>query len=78
MPKSWRQPRAAQGLAEKPLAAFKPSKQLLRRQIRPREAQAVQDEMVEFREKVLTADAREALTAFFDKRHPRFNTGESV
>jgi hypothetical protein len=41
-------------------------------------AQAVQDKVVEFGEKVRSADAREALTAFFEKRPPRFNTGESA
>lgn len=50
----------------------------MRRQTRPRVAQAVQDEMVEFGEKVRSAEAREALTAFFEKRPPRFNTGESA
>jgi hypothetical protein len=29
-------------------------------------------------EKVRSAEAREALTAFFEKRPPRFNTGESA
>jgi enoyl-CoA hydratase/carnithine racemase len=63
-------------LAQKPLAALKASKQLLRRQGRPQVAQATQDEMVEFSERVRSADAREALTAFFEKRPPHFNTGE--
>jgi enoyl-CoA hydratase/carnithine racemase len=63
----------AQELAQKPLAALQASKQLLRRQGRPRVAQATQDEMVEFSERVRSADAREALTAFFEKRPPHFN-----
>jgi enoyl-CoA hydratase/carnithine racemase len=67
----------AQELAQKPLAALKASKQLLRRQGRPRVEQATQDEMVEFSERVRSADAREALTAFFEKRAPHFNTGET-
>jgi enoyl-CoA hydratase/carnithine racemase len=67
----------AQELARKPLAALKASKQLLRRQGRPRVEQATQDEMVEFSERVRSADAREALTAFFEKRAPHFNTGET-
>jgi hypothetical protein len=41
-------------------------------------AQAVQDEVVEFSEKVRSAGAREALTAFSWKRFPRFNTAESA
>jgi len=68
----------AQELAQKPLAALKASKQLLRRQVRPRVAQATQDEMMEFSERVRSADAREALTAFFEKRPPRFNSSETA
>jgi enoyl-CoA hydratase/carnithine racemase len=68
----------AQELAQKPLAALKASKQLLRRQVRPRVEQATQDEMVEFSERVRSADAREALTAFFEKRPLHFNTGETA
>jgi enoyl-CoA hydratase/carnithine racemase len=65
--------RIAQELAQKPVAALKASKQLLRRQFRPRVEQATQDELVEFSERVRSTDAREALTAFFEKRPPRFN-----
>ena len=68
----------AQELAQKPLAALKASKQLLRRQVRPHVAQATQDEMTEFSERVRSADAREALTAFFEKRPPRFNSSETA
>jgi enoyl-CoA hydratase/carnithine racemase len=68
----------AQELAQKPLAALKASKQLLRRQVRPHVEQATQDELVEFSERVRSADAREALTAFFEKRSPRFNSGETA
>jgi enoyl-CoA hydratase/carnithine racemase len=68
----------AQELAQKPLAALKASKQLLRRQFRPRVEQATRDELVEFSERVRSADAREALAAFFEKRPPHFNTGETA
>jgi enoyl-CoA hydratase/carnithine racemase len=68
----------AHELAQKPLAALKASKQLLRRQFRPRVEQATQDELVEFSERVRSVDAREALTAFFEKRPPRFNSGETA
>jgi enoyl-CoA hydratase/carnithine racemase len=64
----------AQELAQKPLAALKASKQLLRRQVRSRVELAIHDEMVEFSERVRSSDAREALTAFFEKRAPRFNS----
>jgi enoyl-CoA hydratase/carnithine racemase len=68
----------AQELAQKPLAALKASKQLLRRQVRPHVAQATHDELMEFGERVRSADAREALTAFFEKRPPRFNSSETA
>ena len=70
--------KTARELAQKPLAALKASKQLLRSQFRPRIEQATQDEMVEFSERVRSADAREALTAFFEKRSPHFITGETA
>ena len=63
--------RVAQELAQKPSTALEASKHLLRRQIRPRVAQATQDELSEFTERVRSADAREALTAFVEKRTPR-------
>lgn len=68
----------AQELSQKPSDALQASKQLMRRQTRPHVAQAVQDEVVEFSEKVRSADSREALTAFFEKRPPRFNGGETA
>jgi enoyl-CoA hydratase/carnithine racemase len=68
----------AQELAQKPAAALRASKQLLRKQFRPRVEQATKDELVEFSEKVRSADAREALTAFFEKRPPRFNSAENA
>ena len=66
----------AQELAQKPTAALRASKQLLRNQFRSRVEQATKDELVEFSERVRSPDAREALTAFFEKRPPRFNSGE--
>ena len=68
----------AQELARKPLDALKASKQLLRRQFRPRVEQATRDELVEFSERVRSADAHEALAAFFEKRPPRFNSSRSA
>jgi enoyl-CoA hydratase/carnithine racemase len=67
----------AQELAQKPAGALRASKQLLRNQFRPRVEQATKDELVEFSEKVRSADTREALTAFFEKRPPRFNSSET-
>ena len=68
----------AEELAQKPLAALKASKQLLRRQVRSRVELATHDEMAEFSERVRSPDAREALTAFFEKRPPRFNSSETA
>lgn len=67
--------KTAEELAQKPLAALRASKQLLRRQTRPRVEQAAQDEMVEFSERVRSDDARAALRAFFERRRPHFNVG---
>jgi enoyl-CoA hydratase/carnithine racemase len=68
----------AQELSHKPSAGLQAAKQLMRRQTRTHVAQAVQDEVVEFSERVRSDDAREALTAFFEKRPPRFNRGETA
>jgi enoyl-CoA hydratase/carnithine racemase len=70
--------KVAQELMQKPLAALKASKQLLRRQVRSRVELATHDEMVEFSERVRSSDAHEALTAFFEKRPPRFNSSRTV
>jgi len=70
--------RIAQELAQKPAAALRASKQLLRSQFRPRVEQATKDELVEFSEKVRSTDTREVLTAFFEKRPPRFNSSETA
>lgn len=64
----------SQELAAKPSAALIASKQLLRSPFRPRVERAMKDEMVSFSERVRSGDAREALTAFFEKRSPRFNS----
>ncbi|QEE28893.1 enoyl-CoA hydratase [Terriglobus albidus] len=69
--------RTSNELAQKPAGALQASKQLMRRQIRPHVEQAVQAELVEFSEKVRSAEAREAFAAFFEKRPPRFNTSAS-
>lgn len=70
--------RTSNELAQKSAGALRASKQLMRRQIRPHVEQAVQAELVEFSEKVRSAEAREAFTAFFEKRTPRFNTSTST
>lgn len=70
--------KAANELAQKPMAALQASKQLLRRHTRPHVAQAVQYEMAEFSEMVRSDDAREALTAFFEKRRPHFSVGATA
>ena len=70
--------KVAQELAQKPRAALKAPKELLRRQVRPRVEQATQDEMMEYSERERSADAREAFMAFFEKRPPRFNSSETA
>ncbi len=70
--------KTAQELVQKPLAALKASKQLLRRQVRSRVELATHDEMVEFEERVRSSDAREALTAFIEKRPPRLNSNRTI
>jgi len=61
--------KTAHELAQKPTAALRASKQLMRRQLRPRLELAIQDEMNEFSERVRSQDTRDAIAAFLEKRH---------
>ena len=62
----------AQKLAQKPPAALRACKQLLRQSTREQLEQAVRLENEEFSERVRSAEAKEAFTAFLQKRRPDF------
>ena len=62
----------AQRLAEKPAGALRACKSLMTRPVRAQLQEAVRAEAQEFAARVRSADAREAFTAFFEKRRPDF------
>jgi enoyl-CoA hydratase/carnithine racemase len=62
----------AQKLAQKPPAALRACKRLLRQSTRAQLEQAVRLENEEFSERVRSAEAKEAFTAFLEKRLPDF------
>jgi enoyl-CoA hydratase/carnithine racemase len=62
----------AQKLAEKSAGALQACKRLLRRSSREQLEQAAKAENEEFAARVRSADAKEAFTAFFEKRPPDF------
>jgi enoyl-CoA hydratase/carnithine racemase len=62
----------ARKLAAKPAGALQASKRLMKRSFRKRIQAAMKAEMEEFSAEVRSADAKEALTAFLEKRAPRF------
>jgi enoyl-CoA hydratase/carnithine racemase len=62
----------AQKLAEKPAVALQACKRLLKQPLREQIEQAIKAENVEFSVQVRSADAKEAFTAFFEKRPPDF------
>lgn len=63
----------AQKLAEKPAGALEACKRLMRESVRPELASAVKLENEEFSSRVRSADAKEAFTAFIQKRPPNFS-----
>jgi enoyl-CoA hydratase/carnithine racemase len=63
----------ANKLAAKPAGALQASKRLLKRPFREQIKAAINAENEEFSAQVRSADAKEALTAFLEKRAPRFN-----
>jgi enoyl-CoA hydratase/carnithine racemase len=63
----------AQQLAAKPAGALRACKRLLKRSAREPLEQAMREENAVFSTLVRSADAREALTAFLEKRPPHFN-----
>ena len=62
----------AQRLAEKPAGALQACKWLMRRPIREQLEQAAKFENEEFAARLCSADAKEAFSAFFQKRLPDF------
>jgi enoyl-CoA hydratase/carnithine racemase len=60
----------AQALAAKPAGALQASKRLLKRWSRERTESAVLEEIQEFGARVRSKEAREAITAFLEKRRP--------
>jgi enoyl-CoA hydratase/carnithine racemase len=62
----------AQELAAKPAGALQASKRLMKRSFREQIKAAMETENEEFSEQVRSEDAKEALTAFLEKRKPDF------
>ena len=62
----------AQKLAQKPPAALRACKRLMKQSTREQLEQAVRLENDEFSERVRSAEAKEAFTAFLEKRRPDF------
>jgi len=63
----------AQKLAAKPSGALRASKRLLKQGSIDEVKAAIKREMQEFIERVRSAEAKEALSAFLEKRRPNFN-----
>src|ERR1700753_3375847 len=68
----------AQRLAEKPAGALQASKRLMKRSSRAQVEQAVKDENEEFASRLRSAEAREAFTAFLEKRPPDFTKAKEA
>ena len=64
---------AAGKLAQKPPAAMRLTKALMKRPYAATAAQAQAEEMKLFRERLQSPEAKEAMTAFFEKRKPDFS-----
>jgi enoyl-CoA hydratase/carnithine racemase len=62
----------ARALVEKPAGALQASKKLLKQWSRAQTESAVKVEAYEFSARVCSAEAREAMTAFLEKRRPDF------
>src|SRR5258706_8488493 len=68
----------AQRLAQLPAGALQASKRLMKRSLREQTAAAVKAENLEFASRVRSADAKEALTAFMEKRRPDFTKSKAA
>jgi enoyl-CoA hydratase/carnithine racemase len=64
---------AAEKLADKPPGALKIAKQLLRRALMPQIDAALEEESKQFRALLRSPEAKEAFTAFFEKRKGDFS-----
>jgi enoyl-CoA hydratase/carnithine racemase len=68
----------AQKLAEKPAGALRACIRLLKRSLREQIEHAVKDENQEFSARLHSADTKEAMTAFFEKRKPDFTRPQNT
>lgn len=64
---------AALALVALPPAALRATKALMRKRFAARIAEAMEEEGAVFRERLASPEAREAMTAFFEKRKPDFS-----
>jgi len=62
----------ALGLAAQPAASVRLTKQLLKRQYAKAVAEQIEEESRHFAERLASPEAKEAMTAFFEKRKPDF------
>jgi enoyl-CoA hydratase/carnithine racemase len=69
--------KTAQKLAAKPNGALLASKRLLKQTSIGQLNAAIKSESQEFMERVTSADAKEALSAFLEKRPPNFNKAKT-
>src|SRR5260221_6013037 len=68
----------AQRLAQLPAGALQASKRLMKRSLREQTAAAVKAENLEFASRGRSGDAKEALTAFMQKRRPDFTKSKAA
>ena len=67
----------AEKLAAKPVGALRATKKLLRGSSREQTEQAIKAETEEFTARVRSAEVKEVLTAFMEKRPPNFKTAKA-
>jgi enoyl-CoA hydratase/carnithine racemase len=68
----------AQALSQKPADALRACKRLLKRGAREQTETAVRIENEEYRTRLRSAEAKEAMAAFFEKRRPDFSKTKTV